>query len=63
MTKTYVPIETVVYGDIVEVQGHVYIVNSISDPDANHTCDLYLKDEAGVQHHKVVSEGVDLLHD
>jgi hypothetical protein len=60
MTK--IRIETVGFGDTVQLDGHTYIVNSISEPDSHGTYDLYLLDKAGVQHHKVICEGVDLFY-
>ena len=62
MTKTKVRVEAVGYGDMVQIEGHVYIVTSIDGPDAHGAWDLYLMDKAGTQHHKVVTEGVELFY-
>ena len=62
MTKTRVRLDAIGYGDTVEVEGHVYIVNSLEGPDLHGSYDLYLLDRAGVQHHKVVTSGIDLYY-
>ena len=61
MTKTRVRPEAVGYGDMVEVDGHVYIVTSI-EYDSHGAWDLYLLDKAGVKHHKVITEGIELFY-
>ena len=61
MTKTKVRPEAVGYGDMVELEGHVYIVTSI-EYDGHSAWDLYLMDKSGVQHHKVVTEGIELFY-
>ena len=61
MTKTRVRPEAVGYGDMVEVEGHVYIVTSI-EFDGHCAWDLYLLDKAGDKHHKVITEGIELYY-
>jgi hypothetical protein len=63
VTKTRVRPEAVGYGDMVELEGHVYIVTSIDGPDSHGAFDLYLMDKSGTQHHKVVTSAVELFYD
>lgn len=47
---------------MVEVEGHVYIVTSIDGPDSHGAWDLYLMDKTGAQHHKVITDGIELFY-
>jgi hypothetical protein len=62
VTKTRVRPEAVGYGDMVEFEGHVYIVTSI-EYDNHGAWDVYLMDKSGAKHHKVITAGVDLFYD
>ena len=63
MTKVKVRLDQVEYGDMVEVAGQIYTVSSIDGPDSHNVYDVYLLDQQGACHHRVLAGGVDLYYE
>ena len=60
MPLTLVRPSQIGYGDMVTIDGHSWLVQSIDGPDTNGTYDLYLIGRDGHAVHQVVAEPIQL---
>ena len=60
MSLALVNVAFIGYGDVIRLEGREYLVSYIDGPDRGGTYDLYLVDQGGNPHHKVVADPIEL---